>query len=266
MNLAFATTDYTGQEQQVSWDGISLTDGEEFNTFMKNDVASRLYDQEENDGFESHLRSLASTGFAKEESLNRILSAEILEERDWAVGEALSEAWLNKEYNVIWPWNMERDKRNPKASLPGADLIGFIQINNETRFAFGEVKSSSEEKYPPQVMSSRLGHMGHQINNLATNLSLIFQLLKWLSPRCKGTQHELLYNSSIILYLKSGNKAVSLFGVLVRDTEANELDLKACGQALGTTLQSPTVCQLIALYLPCTIKELPTRVKGGETS
>jgi len=265
MNLAFTTKYYTGQEQQVSWDGVSLKDCEEFNTFMKKDVASRLYDQEGNDGFESHLRGMASTGFAKE-SLNRILSAEILEERDWAVAEALAEAWLNKEYNVIWPWNMERDKRNPKASLPGADLIGFIQINEETRFVFGEVKSSSEEKYPPQVMSNRHGHMGHQIDNLATNLSSILQLLKWLLPRCKGTQQESLYNSSIILYLTSGNKAVSLFGILVRDTEVNDLDLKKRGQALGAVIQSPTTCQLVALYVPCKIKELPTRVKGGETS
>lgn len=264
MNLTFATTKYTGQKQQVSWNGISLTDGEEFNTFMKNDVASRLYDQEGRNEFESHLRSLPSTGFAKE-SLNRILSAEILEERDWVVGEALAEAWLSKEYNAIWPWNMERDKRNPKASLPGADLIGFIQLNEETRFVFGEVKSSSEQKYPPQVMSGRHGYMGHQIDNLATNLSLICQLFKWLLPRCKGTQHESLYNFSIILYLNSGNKAVSLFGILIRDTAVNELDLKARGQVLGDTIQSPTNCQLVALYVPCKIKELPTRVKGGKT-
>ncbi len=229
---------------------------------MKNDVASRLYDEEGSAKFESHLRGLAITGFAKE-SLDKILSAEILEERDWAVGEALSEAWLSAEYKVIWPWNMERDKRNPKASLPGADLIGFIQIEEETRLVFGEVKSSSEQKYPPQVMSGRPGYLGHQINNLAANLSSILQLLKWLLPRCKGTDYESLCNSSISLYLNSGNKAVSLFGILIRDTAVNELDLKARGQALGNTIQSPTFCRLVALHMPCVIKELPTRVKGG---
>lgn len=78
MNLVFATTSYTGQAQQVSWDGIAFKEGEEFAKFMENNVASRLYDQEENDRFESHLRGLAGTGFAKE-NLDKILSAEILE-------------------------------------------------------------------------------------------------------------------------------------------------------------------------------------------
>lgn len=178
-------------------------------------------------------------------------------------GEALSEAWLSAEYNVTWPWNMDRDKRNPKACLPGADLIGFVQIDEEIRLLFGEVKSSSEQKYPPQVMSGRPGYLGHQIDNLATNLSTILQLFKWLWPRCKGTDSEPLFNSSISLYLNSGNKAVSIFGILIRDTVVNELDLKARGQALGNTIEHPTYCRLAALYMPCIIKELPTRVRGG---
>ena len=111
-------------------------------------------------------------------------------------------------------------------------------------------------------MSGRSG-MTHQIDNLANNLSLICQLLKWLLPRCKGTEHEASFNTAISMFLASGNKAIALFGVLIRDTQANELDLKARGQTLAGTLQNPTTCQLIAIYLPCAIADLPARVSGG---
>lgn len=106
--------------------------------------------------------------------------------------------------------------------------------------------------------------MTHQIDNLVNNLSLICQLLKWLLPRCKGTEHETSFNSAVGLFLDSGNKDISLFGVLIRDTQQSELDLQARGQTLSDALQNPTTCRLIAIYLPCAITDLPSRVAGGE--
>lgn len=123
---------------------------------MVNEVASRLHDEVGKADFTAHLNSLASTGFAQE-NLQAILEAEHPEERDWAVGEALAEAWLSREHGVIWPWNMERDKRTLQASLPGADLVGFVTQNGETRLALGEVKSSSDSRTPPNVMTGRSG-------------------------------------------------------------------------------------------------------------
>jgi hypothetical protein len=159
---------------------------------------------------------------------------------------------------------MERDKRNANASLPGADLVGFIIGESQSRLVLGEVKTSSEEKAPPQVMSGRSGHMGHQIDRLANNLSTIYRLLRWLFLRCKGTEYEEHYNSSIALYHNSGNKAVTLYGVLIRDTEVNESDLKGRAEALKTIIAEPTYCHLLALYLPFQISELPVYLKGGE--
>lgn len=200
--LAFTTVSYESQEQQVSWRGVSVEDGDEFNTYMANDVASRLHDEEGRAEYEAHLRSLANTGFARD-SLDAILAAEVPEERDWAVGEALAEAYLASEHNITWPWNMERDKRNPHASLPGADLVGFRVADGEVRLALGEVKTSTDANTPPGVMNGRSG-MVHQIDNLASNLSLICQLLKWLLPRCKGTEHEASFNEAVGLFLNSG--------------------------------------------------------------
>ena len=258
-----STINYETQDRQVSWCGVCLTDGDSFDTFMTNDVASRLHDEEGTNEFETHLRGLANTGFARN-SLDEILAAAIPEERDWAIGEAVAEAYLGQEHDITWPWNMERDKRTPKASLPGADLVGFKISGEEVRLALGEVKTSTDANTPPNVMNGRSG-MTHQIDNLAKNLALISQLLKWLLPRCKGTSHEASFNAAITLFLDSGNKAIALFGVLVRDTQPNELDLKARGQTLADTLQAPTTCQLVAIYLPCAISDLPARVSGGES-
>src|SRR5262249_17269522 len=143
---------------------------------------------------------------------------------------------LAKGHGVLWPWNMGRDSRNPYASLPGADIVGFLQGESYFHLALGEIKTSEEKRYPPQVMSGRSGFIGHQIDNLATNLGTICQLLKWLLHRCKRTEFEPIYNNAASRYFNSGKKAVALFGVLIRDTKSNELDLKARGIAIGNKL------------------------------
>ncbi len=260
---SLCTTCYEDLDQQVSWCGLGIAEGQEFESFIANEVSSRLHDEEGESVFETHLRGLASTGFASK-SVDKILAAVIPEERDWAVGEAMAEAYLARHHDIIWPWNMERDKRNPNASLPGADLVGFEIKGDTVRLALGEVKTSGDADSPPNVMKGRSG-MYHQIDNLANNLGLIRLLLKWLLFRCKGTNHEPSYNAAISLFLKSGNKAVALFGVLIRDTEPNVLDLQARGRSLARALRDPSTCGLIALYIPCTIGDLPTRISRGRS-
>ncbi|NQU63794.1 MAG: hypothetical protein HQ517_05870 [SAR324 cluster bacterium] len=261
MNEPFHNLSYESQNNQVQWQGVELIDGEFLQSFLSKEVAERMDDLESKSEFESHLLGLAGTGFARE-SLKAILDADLPEERDWAAGEALAEAWLEKEHNVVWPWNTGRDKRTPKASLPGADLVGFLTTGDETRLVLGEVKSSSEARHPPQVMSGRSG-MTHQLDRLATDLSIVVQLLKWLFPRCKNSEFENQFNAALRLYFESGNKAISLFGVLIRDTEANESDLRSRGKTLGESVDSPTSCHLMALYLPFKLSEMPLRIHGG---
>ena len=253
---------YKHQEKQVFYTGVSLSEGDTFDSFLKKNVTSRLHDEEGARIFEAHLRSLSGTGFA-DDNLNKILAAETPEERDWAIGEAMAEAYLTHRNSVSWPWNMGRDKRTPKASLPGADLVGFEIKSGNIRLALGEVKTSSDVKTPPGVMNGRRG-MRHQIDNLVSDLALINQILRWLLPRCKGTEHEKTFNAAFTLYLNSDNKAVALFGVLIRDTTPNELDLKARGRSLANTIDAPATCELIALYLPCEIASLPKRISGDK--
>lgn len=243
----------------VSWNGISFLLGKDFTSFLHNQVRSRLDDEEGVESFQNHLRGLELTGMGKE-SLETLLAAGADENRDWVAGEALAEAYLMENEGIIFPWNMERDKRNPFGSLPGADLIGFVKDDHGYRLVLGEVKTSSEGKYPPRVMFGRSG-MYHQIDSLACNMTTIYQLLRWLHHRTKGGMHELEFNQSCTRYFDSGNKSVVLFGVLVRDTVPNVIDLSVRGNALRNKLTQPTQCNLIALYLPWEADRLVSEIR-----
>lgn len=263
INTTLITIHYENTLRQVRWSGIGIENGNSFDSFMNNEVSSRLHDEEGTNDFECHVQGLVTTEFGQI-NFRQMLAAEIPEERDWAIGEAIAEAYLKRYHNIIWPWNMERDKRTPKASLPGADLIGFYVDGKTVFLALGEVKTSTEDRAPPNVMSGRSG-MTHQIDKLANNLGLICQLLKWLWPRCKNTEYEPYFNETTKALLNSGNKGISLFGVLIRDTIPNRLDLKSRGESLSETLDDPTTCHLVALYLPCAIADLPNRINGCES-
>ena len=252
---------YQSEQGCVSWQGHRAQDGAAFNAFLQGPVTARLNDAEGCAALTKHLRGLSLTGMGQE-ALEEVLAAEVPETRDWAAGEALAEAVLEAHHDVVLPWNSERDKRNPFASLPGADIVGFQRDGDSHRLALGEVKCSSEARWPPQVMSGRSG-MAHQLENLASNLGTICQLLKWLLPRVKNTEHEAAFDAACTRYFNSGNRDLVLFGILVRDQQAREEDLQARGQALSGRLQAPTCCCLMAFYLPWPIARLPEYVGQG---
>ncbi|AHF89569.1 hypothetical protein OPIT5_04285 [Opitutaceae bacterium TAV5] len=246
----------------VSCNGLHAQDGDDLGAFLAGPVAARLNDAEGSEELSSHLRGLSLTGMGQD-ALEEVLAAEVPEERDWAAGEALAEAVLEDQHDVVLPWNTERDKRNPFASLPGADIVGFQRDGDSHRLALGEVKCSSEAQWPPQVMSGRSGGLGHQLDTLANNLGTICQLLKWLLPRVRSTPHEVTFNQACTRYFNSGRRDLALFGILVRDQEAREADLQTRGRSLGGRLQNPTRCSLLALYLPWPISRLPEFIRQG---
>ncbi|GAB0152683.1 hypothetical protein [Marinobacterium sp. BA1] len=248
----------------VTWHGDCAQTGDELNGFLQGPVAARLHDSKGSEELSEHLQGLSLTGMGLD-ALQAVLDAELPETRDWAAGEALAEALLQDQHDVVLPWNNERDKRNPFASLPGADIVGFQRQGSSYRLALGEVKCSSEEKWPPQVMSGRSG-MIHQLETLASHLGTLCQLLKWLLPRVKNTEYQPAFDAACRRYFESGNRDLALFGVLIRDQSASEMDLKNRGKALAKCVHAPTDCHLIALYLPWPIKQLPAVItQGGAT-
>ncbi len=266
MNLPFTERAYTGPDSVdvcVRWKGVHLKAGDALLNFLRTTVASRLNDAQGKADFAAHLDGLELTGMGRE-TLAEFLEADVPEERSWAAGEALSEAILMESCQVVFPWNMERDKRNEHGSLPGADIVGFIPHNGGFRLVFGEVKTSGEKKHPPQVMSGRSGSGGlaEQLETLAHNRGRILKLLEWLHPRCKNTEFQKHYDDSLKCYFEAGGKDAALFGILIRDTAPNALDLQARGQSLAKKLVKPTSCELVALHLPCPVNKLIGMING----
>ena len=252
---------YQSADGCVSWQGNCAQAGDLFNGFLQGPVSARLNDSEGSIALSQHLRGLSLTGMGQD-ALQAVLDAELPETRDWAAGEALAEVVLQEQHDVVLPWNNERDKRNPFASLPGADIVGFQRDGESHRLALGEVKCSSEDKWPPQVMTGRSG-MIHQLETLAGNLGTLCQLLKWLLPRVKNTEYQAAFDSACRRSFESGNRDLALFGVLIRDQAASEMDLKNRGKALVKSVHAPTRCHLLALYLPWPIEQLPAVITQG---
>lgn len=251
---------YSKNDGQVAWCGKTVAEQTEFSAFLCGPTRCRLFDEVQRTQYEADLRALATTEMASD-TITRLLASEP-DREPWEVGEALAECFLEEERHVKFPWNSERDKRTPKASLPGADLVGFLEDGEEVFLVLGEVKTSSDTNNPPQVMNGR-GGMVHQLDNLASDISIHNCLLKWLHPRCKNTSLWPLYEKAVRRYLASGGRAIKLVGMLLRDTIPNELDLKNRAKSLASKVSDPTKVELDAWYLPVPIEDWLKVVQGG---
>jgi hypothetical protein len=250
---------YSGKTGSASWEGRHVVDTKLFQGFVREVVRPRVADA--GSSLESELRGLAATGMATE-FVEHLLRA-VPEPEAWDVGEALAECALQKDSGreVHWPWNMVCDRRTPRASLPGADLVGFYCEAGTVLLLFGEVKTSSDTGTPPGVMYGGSG-MTWQLEESATHLDIQHALLKWLHARCRSQPYRDLYVKAVERYLRSEGKELLLVGILVRDTAPNELDLKSRGKALSMKIDAPTSVQLIAWYLPVPISDWPQLLQG----
>ena len=254
-------TCYSASEGSARWRGHAVVDEDRFKSYLANRVKARVEDDEAQDPFAAELLGMATTGMATE-FVEKLLRA-VPEEKSWAVGEALAECVLadDETREVCWPWNLVRDRRTPRASLPGADLVGFCKEGDAVVLLFGEVKTSSDTSTPPNVMNGA-GGMSWQLKDEATRLDIHHALLKWLRARCKSAEHRALYRAAVHRYVQSLGREILLVGILLRDTEPSELDVTARANALAKSLGSPTRIEITAWYLPVPIKDWPALLHG----
>lgn len=253
-----SSVSYAGKFESARWEGRQVPDTERFKRFLQEVVRPRLTDVASS--FETDLRGLGTTGMATEFVENLLSSVSELE--SWEVGESLAECALQQDSGreVHWPWNTVRDRRTPRASLPGSDLVGFYRDGDSVLLLFGEVKTSSDARTPPNVMNGGSG-MAWQLEQSATRFDIQHTLLKWLHSRCNSEPYRDLYQKAVGRYLSSEGKELILVGVLIRDTAPNELDLRSRGHALSRVLSEPTRIELVAWYLPVPIAEWPQLMK-----
>ncbi|SPC18351.1 hypothetical protein [Cupriavidus taiwanensis] len=233
--------------------GLSTAEVAQCIEWLKGAVRQRAYDAEHEADLAAYLEADGFDGT----DLQAILLAteEPLSEKD--IGEAIAEVALQAREGAIWPTNRRRDMRSVRASLPGADIVGFVPgLDGKYRFLLAEVKTSSDRKTPPSIMYGDKG-LEYQLYALALDTNILRRLLKYLFVRVKGTpQFELWRHAlrELAIDLESGKKLV---GVLVRDTQPAAADLSHHAELLGKKLGGKGDVSLLALYIGIPAKDWP---------
>ncbi len=237
------TNKYNLGKHPVTGTGLEYTK-DELNSAVKI-VSDVVYDVTGTDKAKSITRGTAETDFEKD-GIERIFSE--TQPVDWRVGEALAETYLDHHQDCFFPWPDKRDVRKSGSSLPGADLYGFHEDYKGTYFAFGEVKTSSESKYPPRVITVNDG-LKNQIENLKQKIADRDALVRYLAYHAIGADWENKYKEASTNYLKSDTN-VRIFGFLVRDVEPKPKDLQKLVNDLAIDPPEDMVMKIFALYLP----------------
>lgn len=121
------------------------------------DVYDKLYDMKENIEL---VNSLQDTGFDRVLIMEKIFPQE--KKEIWEIGEAYAQSYAESNLSAMIPWGITRDIKKPGSSLPGADIVGLYKHESGTYFLFGEIKTSSDQEYPPGVMYGEHG-LKHQL-------------------------------------------------------------------------------------------------------
>ncbi|MGN6268185.1 MAG: hypothetical protein ACTHM5_21085 [Ginsengibacter sp.] len=239
-----------------SYQGIQI-DEHECRTHLQGAVKDNLLDRDERQNVLDTLRALQQeTGFNANEELIADIQAlenEQLELQQFRVGEAYAEVILEEQFACRFHWNEHRDARNPKGNKTGADLVGFIEVDGQVLFLFGEVKTSSEiANRPPQVMTSADG-IERQLRDLYDDRAKRQILITYLQSKARHYSEEHLfkidYNASFRAYY-ANNCQFQLIGVLVRDVAHDERDVSLSYGRLSQQILEPNGIKLLALYLP----------------
>lgn len=187
--------------------------------------------------------------------------------KDWQVGEAIAIAYLHDHRDCLVPWNTQRDLRTPKGSLPGVDICGIRTYNGHDQFFFCEVKTSTEEAYPPQVASRRprSGGLAAQVEELRDKAAIRKTIIYYLASRAKCGSWKDWFRKATATYLRD-NSNVSIFGFMVRDVAPDSRDLNKRVKDVAKSTNEMQI-EFLALYLPHgQIASLPASVHQAITS
>lgn len=257
------TVTYTLGIAPVTGTGYTWTE-DELDLSLSGPVAKVIFDDAGNEHLAAFLTGLVDTDFAQDnvrEALSRTNKPE-----DWRVGEALAESYLTHHRCCSFPWPDGRDKRKAGSSLPGADLVGFQREGDDVRFAFGEVKTSGEAKYPPGAVHGRTG-LKQQIEDLRDDRSIRDKLVTYLGHRAiLGPPWQDQYRRAATRYF-SDTADVRVFGLLVRDVAPHEDDCRVRVRKLAAGCPTNMVVELLAFYLPAgaiaTLSQKVLQREGG---
>jgi len=231
MTLPAGTKEYQETHNGITIQGFSYSETEIKQSVET--VADICFDASGQKDFNDYIASLSETGFNNSNlALSNI--------KDWQVGEGFAEAYLGCHFSCCFPWSNNRDLKNPNSSLTGADLVGY----RNGQFAFGEVKTTKEQKKPPQVTSKKGDGLNAQLNKLCADADARWVLVQYLFHRQKDNTE---YKTACESYLQNNTKFY-IFGVLVRNTKPTLDDWSHLRKHLQPHSQDSVF--LVGLYLP----------------
>ena len=176
----------------------------------------------------------------------------------WQAGESLAHCFLEDYWFAQFPYQSFRDAKNPRASLAGADVVGFYHRNGTTNMLFGEVKTSGEAKRPPQVVATLLAQMT-ALKDKRTQLSLVLWLIQKFADVATDNPDKKRCDAAVDAYVCRG--AVRLVGVLIRDTPSDKADLQSAFENLRSDTE--TRLDVCVLYIPIPVRTLPYKIGGA---
>jgi hypothetical protein len=244
--------------------GLQYEDAE-CTALLQGAVRASMLDLEEQIRFLEDLTDLAglpATGFQSDRILADIQSIQNEDPQDlrtWRIGEAFAEVALESNFNVRFHWNELRNKT-------GADILGFIEINGDVLFLFGETKTSSEiANRPPQVMTGALG-IEVQLRELYTNAGKRMTLIRYLASKTSNLEADhpfkIDYQKAMRSYYKGNHPQYQIVGVLIRDVTPDENDIRPSYGRLSSHVQGLTGIKLLACYIPISKSNWQTIIEG----
>jgi hypothetical protein len=241
---ASTTPVFSASPANIPYLGLRITDPADCIGWLSRTVRNRAYDAEEVAAFDAFLHA---EGFDTSELYATIsASDEPLTEKD--LGETMAELALQDKLGAVWFTNRRRDMRSVRASLPGADIIGFIPSEEGGfRLLVAEVKTSSDPKVPPAVMYGDTG-LQYQLVRLATDPRILKRLLLYTFSRVRDANNSRFREA--LEHLDKGFMAgTQLVGVLVRDTTVAERDVAHHAKLISDELPEVKNLSLMALYV-----------------
>ncbi|UYP46476.1 hypothetical protein NEF87_002761 [Candidatus Lokiarchaeum ossiferum] len=201
---------------------------------------------------------LDSTGFSVN-NLSDIFTSN-LKPKDWKIGETLAKCFLEEERNAKFYYDNIDDARNINANIQGADIVGFHNHGKSSiMFLFGEVKTSSSDKYPPNVVYGKSGLEG-QLTDLIEEKEVVNNLIRTIAIKTTNLNinNELKKNyfRALKYFLETDKCGYKIVGILIRDVNPNKMDLEKRFKKLNSIIKKKMVLELIGCYLPFSIKSL----------
>lgn len=184
LDLEYEKRDENGK---LEYEGISFVE-DKFPAFLKQTI-SPIYKDED---YNAQMKEVAidMTGFDSE-NLQAVFDT-MPKVSNFRIGELVAEKIVESRYSAKFTYNSDRDLKNPNSNNTGADLVGFIEMEDgAVNFLFGEVKTSEEHTNPPGVMYGSTG-MIDQLVELGTNSDKLKSLVKWIFIKCNSDKDLLV--------------------------------------------------------------------------